>query len=123
MDAHQRKPPANAPPPSDADFKSFVLYTRRGDAACARAQEALARNPGMRLDTLTQDVEALSQRPPWLDTVPMLVARTEKKAYKADAVAAFIAAYKPRGPPPQSTKRSGALSGVKMARAWSSYTE
>ena len=116
--ALQQKPPAMAPPPTDSDFKEFVLYVTPGDSGCARALEALSTNREMKLDTLIQDVTALPARPVWLDVVPLLAVKTERKAYKAAACIDFIAGYKRRGAPPRSNKRGAAAQ--RLDKAWSS---
>ena len=46
------------------------------------------------LITLIQDFESLQQRPGWLDTVPCLVVKSERRAFKDDACIKFIEEYK-----------------------------
>lgn len=96
-----KPPPADAAAAAtDADFKSYVLYVHRADMrtpACTQALEALTRNPRMKLDTLIQDVEDLTTVPGWLDAVPTLVVRGERRAYKADAAIEYIGAHIPVG--------------------------
>jgi len=78
---------------TDADFKSYVLYVNsasKRSAACTRALEALSANPNMKIDTLIQDVDALHSKPSWLEAVPCLVVKSEKKAYKDEAAIAWI---------------------------------
>lgn len=117
----QAAPGAAEAPPTDADFKSFVLYVHGAASRspeCIRALEALTTNPNMKLDTLIQDVDALPMRPQWLSSVPCLVVKAERRALTADACVAFIASHKARGVPPSFARRSG--KGHKRKDVWSS---
>jgi hypothetical protein len=79
--------------PTDGDFKSYVLYIHSGEKRtpyCLQALEALTANPKMKLDTLIQDVDALPTRPVWLETVPCIVIKSEKRALKESAAIDYI---------------------------------
>lgn len=108
--AVQSKPSAAAEPSTDADFKSFVLYVSSADkrsAQCIKALEALSHNSSMKLDTLIQDVDALPSRPSWLDTVPLIVVKSEKKALKDEACIKFILDSRHKGVGVSYSKKKG----------------
>jgi hypothetical protein len=113
--AVQSKPPSAAEPSTDADFKSFILYVSSADkrsAQCIKALEALSLNSSMKLDTLIQDVDALASRPTWLDSVPCIVIKSEKKALKDDACVRFIIENKHKGLGISYSKQRGHRSKV-----------
>ena len=89
--------PSTVDPPTDYDFKSFVLYVNEASKRtplCIQALSALSANTLMKKETLIQDFESLQQRPGWLDTVPCLVVKSERRAFKDDACIKFIEEYK-----------------------------
>lgn len=104
LTAVQSKP--SNEPPTDADFKSFILYVNshsQRSSVCTKALEALSSNPEMKKCTLIQDVDALSSRPVWLETVPCLVLKSERRALKDEACIQFIHEYVCKGAVPYSS--------------------
>jgi hypothetical protein len=102
--AVQDKP--SAEPPSDSDFKSFVLYI---DAARSqpsmKALEALNANPAMKRETLIQVVESLPFRPAWLESTPCLAVKSEKRAFMDAGCIKYISEYKHKGPDTYTAKK------------------
>ena len=101
LDQQIKPPPKNQEPPSDSDFKSFVMYIpaiERRDNLSNQALTALVGNPGMKVDTMIQIVDQLRTRPAWLDTLPCLVVKSEKRVYKGSACVDFILTQKNRMP-------------------------
>ena len=92
--------PTTVEPPTDYDFKSFVLYvhesSKRGPL-CLNALSELSNNAAMKKDTLIQDLESLPLVPSWLDSVPCLVVKSERRAFKDDACIKFIHEYRHKG--------------------------
>ena len=96
----QTKPSGREEPPTDGDFKSFVLYVYSGakrTPECFKALEALSRNPTMKLNTLIQDVDSLLSKPTWLSIVPCLVIKDEKRALAGDGAIEYISTLKSKG--------------------------
>lgn len=107
--------PHQSDPATDADFKSFVLYVNASEkrsSNCIQALEALAGNPSMKLDTLIQDVDALPSRPSWLDSVPCIVVKSERRAIKDEACIKFIVERKHKGMGVSYSKQKGHRSKV-----------
>jgi len=69
----------------DSDFKKYILYVslnvENRDAMTTKVLECLALNPKFKLHTHIQNVDHLSSRPNWLQTLPTLAVKDEKKAY------------------------------------------
>jgi hypothetical protein len=97
-------------PPSDYDFKQFVLYVNDKDKRtpqCLSALAALSQNPEMKKETLVQDFGSLVTVPPWLNSVPCLVVKSERRAFKDDACIKYIKDYKHKGAVGYSSFRKG----------------
>ena len=69
----------------DSDFKKYILYVsldpQKRDALTTKVLECLSLNPKFKLHTHIQDVDILSSRPSWLQTLPTLAVKEEKRAY------------------------------------------
>ena len=92
----QEKPVAHDPP-TDSDFKSYVFYVPaadKRDILCVKALDALSANPGLKLDTLIVITDNLRERPTWMTVLPVMVNKSEKRAYSGQACVDFIAQAK-----------------------------
>lgn len=91
---------ASLPPPTapvtDADFKLYLLYVECPEQRTTLSTQvinALSAKPAMKMHTLIQHTSDLVSLPAWLDTIPCLVLKEEKKAMKGHAAIEFIEAY------------------------------
>jgi hypothetical protein len=108
--------PQQSEPPTDSDFKSYVLYVAsadKRDAVSVKALDALSANSGLKLDTMIQITDNLLEKPNWMSVLPVIVSKSEKRAYSGPACVEFIAQAK--SSIPQRTKRRGCDSRA----AWS----
>ena len=69
----------------DSDFKKYILYVsldaEKRDALTTKVLECLSKNPKFKLQTHIQNVDHLSSRPSWLQTLPTLALKEERKAF------------------------------------------
>jgi len=98
-------PPVKPTPPqqplTDADFKKFILYVESPEDRSPLSNEALrelSKSPSMKIETLIQYVTSLPNVPSWLDKVPCLVLKEEKKALKGQECIKYIADFQTKGP-------------------------
>ena len=69
----------------DSDFKKYILYvslsSQSRDAMTTKVLDTLAKNPKFKLHTHIQNVDNLSSRPSWLQSLPTLAVKEERKAF------------------------------------------
>lgn len=98
--AIQVKQTGHVEPPTDGDFKSFVLYVHspsKRTPLCFKALEVLTDNSAMKKDTLILDFDGLQSRPTWLEDAPCLVIKADRKALKGDAAIQYIQSHVQKG--------------------------
>lgn len=96
MDAVQKEP-SQMEVPKDSDFKSYVLYVNNPenrDPLSNMCLELLTKKPNIKKITLFVNVQDLSNKPAFLETVPSLLVMDSKKAYKGEKCVEFLESLK-----------------------------
>ncbi len=88
---------------SDVDFKKFVLYVSGGreedgqqqhqytrKQLCIKSLESLKSNASLKIDTLIIYADDLLTKPAWLNQLPCLVFKEEKKALSGQACLSYL---------------------------------
>jgi hypothetical protein len=104
----QEKAPRQSEPPTDSDFKAYVLYvpsSEKRDPLSVKALDTLTANPGLKLETMIQITDNLREKPAWMSVLPVIVSKTEKRAYSGAACVEFIA--QAQSSVPHRSKRRG----------------
>ena len=74
-------------------YKDFVLYMLHDNPGCDKLLNMVRAKPGLADNTWVQDVKLLTERPAWLNGVPIIVHKAEKKAYRGTSAFTFVAAH------------------------------
>lgn len=73
-----------------SSFKNYVLYILNDNAGSDKLLNLVRAKPGLADKTWVQDVKLLRERPPWLNGVPIIVDKGDKKAYRGSSAFTFV---------------------------------
>lgn len=85
----------NQEPPNDSEFKKYILYIDENSLnrnnETKELLEVLSKHKKFKLQTFIQGIEKnSSQIPKWLNTLPTLVLKDERKAYVGEDAIKYI---------------------------------
>jgi len=83
--------------PKDSDFKTYVLYVNdqeNRDPLSKMSLEILMKKPNLKKTLLQVNVQTLTSKPAFLETVPLLLNMETKKAYKGEKCIEFLESVK-----------------------------
>ena len=113
--ALQRRPPKEMPPLEDTDFREHILYIGENGAS-TQVLAALRAKPQLQRTCSVIKIDS-NDVPQWLSSTPVIVSRTEGRAYIDGACAAFIENFVSKGAAPLATHRFN-LPGFRTASSW-----
>jgi hypothetical protein len=98
----------------ESDLKRYVLYVssaKNRRPMCQKALDLLALNAALKLDFFIVDIDDILIRPKWMENIPCMVLKEEKKALSEDGCIRFlmrnIAEYKSKEKTFQKRKALG----------------
>jgi hypothetical protein len=77
-----------------SSFKDFVVYVINDNPACEKLLNMLRSKQGLASRTWVQDVKVLREKPAWLNGVPIVVEKAQKKAFRGTSAFTFVSEYK-----------------------------